>query len=92
MGIQSGEGAFIVSAYQAAVAGYIGYQNGHKPSLDLLATYSFPAEGEKIFDTPQAKSPFDKLMLGCSLHGQVQSGPSRAVNDLLDEVKASLSQ
>ena len=45
MGIQLSEGALVVSPYQAAVAGYIRHQNGHKPALDLLTTHSFPAKG-----------------------------------------------
>src|SRR5262245_35510627 len=45
MGIQLGEGALIVGADQAAIAGDIGHQNGHQPSLDLLALHWFSAQG-----------------------------------------------
>jgi len=57
MGIQLSGGAFVVSAYQAAVAGYIRDQNGHQPSLDFLAGYGFSAKGEKISEASQARSP-----------------------------------
>ena len=38
--VQLGQRAFIVHAYQAAVAGYIRHQDCHKSAFDLLTSHS----------------------------------------------------
>jgi hypothetical protein len=47
MSVQLSECAFVVSAYQAAVAGYIRYQNCHEPAFNLFSSHSSPSKEAK---------------------------------------------
>jgi hypothetical protein len=76
MGIQLSEGALVVSAYQAAVSGYIRHQNGHQPSLDLcrfVRENFFSASSAHT--RPQAKS-MKNLIIVCSSFPTVRDAPT----------------